>query len=347
MTDFLKMLAKQDPVPRTESDEVWLAIADIRRDEGIQSRSGMNFSTMAEYSEEMKAHGWGDFPAVLVYWDGEVYWLARGFHRIGAAENAGLTQVRAKVVQGSRRDAILSSASDNVEHGLRRTNADKRFSAMLLLRDEEWRKWSDHQIGNHCKVDHKTVGKVRAEMEVSGEIPQMDKRTVERNGTTYEMTTTKSAPEPQAATDETTPFVEAVDEPTSVQAVQDAALGNVEFQTEASGQTTFGVIDESDQTPDIDDADQEGEYIYIDDQAEDDSAAITEPAAVEPSTDTTPDDTALTNRQLDDVLWSLRDAVLAIRENQQQFRDYIINYCGPEHEFVALYEACMTDRLTW
>ena len=66
------------------------------------------------------------FPAVLVFYDGQDYWLADGFHRIHAAHKAELTQIAVEVRQGSRREAVLYSVGANANHGLRRTNADKQ-----------------------------------------------------------------------------------------------------------------------------------------------------------------------------------------------------------------------------
>ena len=56
---------------------------------------------------------------------------------------------------------------------------------------------SDHAIAKHCGVDVKTVSSWRNKAASSMEIPQMDTRTVTRNGTTYQQNTAnigKSAP---------------------------------------------------------------------------------------------------------------------------------------------------------
>ncbi len=38
---------------------------------------------------------------------------------------------------------------------------DKRRAVMTLLQDVEWGQWSDREIAQRCKVEHKTVGKIR------------------------------------------------------------------------------------------------------------------------------------------------------------------------------------------
>ena len=92
-----------------------------------------------------------DFRAHSVFYDGQAYWLADGFHRVRAAQEAGLAGINADVRQGTRRDAVLFSAGANAVHGLRRSNADKRRAVETLLNDEEWRAWSDNEIarGGH------------------------------------------------------------------------------------------------------------------------------------------------------------------------------------------------------
>jgi hypothetical protein len=84
--------------------------------------------------------------------------------------------VPAKLIAGDRRAAILHAAAANANHGLRRTNADKRRSVETLLRDEEWRAWSDAEIARRCLVDPKTVGNIRRELSSTMEIPESDQR---------------------------------------------------------------------------------------------------------------------------------------------------------------------------
>ena len=172
-----------------------LLIRQIRRDGGTQARVGLNEDTVQDYAELMREQRW-DFQSrqrPIVLYDGTVFWLADGFHRIEAAQRAGLSDYPVEVLSGTQRDAILRAAGANAQHGLRRTNADKRRAVELLLRDEEWRQWSDRKIAEACAVDHKTVADVRRSL--SGEIPQIQTRTVERSGTTYQMT--PAAPKPK------------------------------------------------------------------------------------------------------------------------------------------------------
>ena len=140
----------------------YLPITKIRTDGGTQSRAQLNEEAIADYAEAMSEGA--SFPPVLVFYDGQDYWLADGFHRIHAAHKAELTQLAVEVRQGSRREAVLYSVGANAYHGLRRTNADKQRAAETLLRDEEWGQWSDNAIAKACGVSQPFVGKLRAKL---------------------------------------------------------------------------------------------------------------------------------------------------------------------------------------
>jgi len=136
-----------------------LSIDKIRTNGGTQSRVQLDWEVTAEYATAM--HDGVAFPPVIVFHDGTDYWLADGFHRIAAAQQAGLSEFPAAVRQGTRRDAMLHSVGANANHGVRRTNADKRVAVMLLLNDPEWVQWSDREIARQCGVAHPMVSALR------------------------------------------------------------------------------------------------------------------------------------------------------------------------------------------
>lgn len=174
------------------SEKTMVIVDQIKIDGGTQMRAGLDDATVREYADAMADGGWGSFPPVVLYHDGTDYWLADGFHRMAAYRGLvaiGDTLIPADVRVGTRRDAILHAAGANANHGLRRTKADKRRAVETLLRDKEWGKWSDREIGRQCDVDHKTVGVIRQQL--SGEIPQIEpERTVQRGGQVYTQNTT-------------------------------------------------------------------------------------------------------------------------------------------------------------
>lgn len=187
-------------------------VADLRRDGGTQMRAELNEEALAEYEQRWAS---GEVaPPVVAFYDGSAYWLADGFHRAESASRAGVNVVLCDVRAGTRRDAILYAVGANANHGLRRTNADKRRAVETLLNDEEWRGWSDREIAKRAGVDGKTVAKLRAEVATSAELPQMPAaRTVERNGVTYQQNTANIGRRPTPAE-----APKAVDAPRAVEA---------------------------------------------------------------------------------------------------------------------------------
>ena len=114
-----------------------IAIAAIRRDEACQPRATTHLDLIEEYANALLDGA--AFPPVTLFYDGTIYWLADGYHRLDAAEAACRAEILADVRPGSRRDAILYSLGANAVHGLRRTNEDKRRAVLTMLQDEEWR----------------------------------------------------------------------------------------------------------------------------------------------------------------------------------------------------------------
>jgi hypothetical protein len=136
-------------------------ITAIRLDGGTQSRAELNKDTIAEYAEAIVAGS--KFPEPVVFHDGDRYWLADGFHRVHAHKKADRVRIDVDLRQGTLRDAILFSVGANKDHGLRRTNADKRRAVEMLLRDDEWAEWSDIIVANKCCVSRSYVQQLRGE----------------------------------------------------------------------------------------------------------------------------------------------------------------------------------------
>lgn len=182
------------------SNNEYLALEFIAINGGTQSRACLQDSTVDEYAEAMDDGA--EFPPILVFYDGEKYWLADGFHRVAAAKKLEWGEITATIRSGTRRDAVLYSVGANATHGLRRTNADKRRAVLTLLGDEEWSQWSNREIAKKCGVSPGFVDKLRVSTELSAYCRQIEsdevsaydrqiERTVTRNGTTYTMDTTK------------------------------------------------------------------------------------------------------------------------------------------------------------
>jgi hypothetical protein len=161
-----------------------LKIKDLRRDGGTQPRVAFDQDVVREYAEAMKAGKM--FPPVTVFFDGREYWLADGFHRVGGAIEAGRDTIAAIVIKGSQRDAVLFAVGANADHGMRRTNEDKRNAVRKLLIDKEWQQMPDAEIARKCSVSDTFVGGLRKELSSNG---SKMTRTVVRNGKAYPMET--------------------------------------------------------------------------------------------------------------------------------------------------------------
>lgn len=162
-----------------------MRLSEIRIDGGTQLRVELDQETVGEYAEKMAAGE--QFPPLIGYRDGVNVWLAGGFHRFFAAQQAGLKDVAVEVRVGTQRDAVLFAAGDNAKHGLRRSNADKRKAVLMLLKDEEWGRRADNWIATTANVSPTLVARVRAELE----IPKPAVVVTERNGKPVEMKTGK------------------------------------------------------------------------------------------------------------------------------------------------------------
>ena len=115
------------------------------------------------YAEKMRT-GAKFVPVVLVQ-EGSKYWIADGHHRIHALHQLSRKEVEAIVYEGTRRDAMRLALSANEDHGLQRSNQDKRFAVKRALADPEWALLSDRELGALCAVSHTFAGKVRREVE--------------------------------------------------------------------------------------------------------------------------------------------------------------------------------------
>ena len=109
-----------------------LKLADIRCDSGTQCRSGVSEETVSDYAERMQS---GDsFPPVVLFFDGNEYHMADGFHRYLAASRNGSDELPAVLHQGTAQDALWYGLGSNRVNGLRLSPGDKRRAVELALR---------------------------------------------------------------------------------------------------------------------------------------------------------------------------------------------------------------------
>jgi hypothetical protein len=158
----------------------------IRIDGGTQPRERINMEVVGDYAEAVKVGI--EFPPVIVFHDGAEYWLADGFHRWHAHKQAEKASILADVRAGSLDDAKLFASGANGDHGLRRSNADKRLAVEMALGVRA--DWSDSRLAKHVGVSHPFVAEVRRSiLKPLQDTPAV--RTVERAGKTYQQDTSR------------------------------------------------------------------------------------------------------------------------------------------------------------
>ncbi len=112
-------------------------------------------------------------PAPVVYrlLDG-TYLLTDGFHGMEAAQRLRLEEVAVEVREGTRLEAEELAIVANTDHGRPYSRAERREAIKRMLRLHP--EWSNRRLAAKLGVDGKTVGVVRAEMELAAEIPQLE-----------------------------------------------------------------------------------------------------------------------------------------------------------------------------
>ncbi len=146
---------------------ITLAVDNILASAATQVRKKLDKATIDEYTEAMK--NGAIFPALVVFAekDSERYILSDGFHRHHGYVNAEIAKCKVEVHEGSLHDALLWALGANAEHGVRRSSADKRNAVELALKDPEISKLEMVQIADICRVDDRTVRRIRDDMDLN------------------------------------------------------------------------------------------------------------------------------------------------------------------------------------
>lgn len=153
-----------------------IAIEDLILDPAYQMRVGLDEDTVRDYADLLREGvslgvcGAYELPTGIT--------LTDGFHRVEAHKRVGLTTIKCHVEKGSTpRDALLDAITSNTDHGKRRTRADIRRAVTTLLKDAEWRAWSNGQIARRVGCSGETVRLIRKGLEGEGEIEATTCRT--------------------------------------------------------------------------------------------------------------------------------------------------------------------------
>lgn len=111
-----------------------LPLHALTLDEELQPRAAIDRTVLENYVQ-LLVDG-VRFPPVVAFRDGNVLWLADGFHRWHSRNVLELDDIEAEVIDGSRRDALLYSLSANASHGLQRGDTDFRRAYETACRNQ-------------------------------------------------------------------------------------------------------------------------------------------------------------------------------------------------------------------
>ena len=135
-----------------------IAITSLRYGGETQARAATCADTVREYAEAMKAGA--AFPPVIVFHDAlDLYYVGDGTHRVLAKIECGNLAIECEVRPGGLLAAKKFACSANRDHGLKRTNADKRKAVKMywdLVKEENPRP-SNPQIAEWCGVSDQIV----------------------------------------------------------------------------------------------------------------------------------------------------------------------------------------------
>ncbi len=134
-------------------------IDQIITDISIQPRDEIREDIIFNYANVLSEGG--KLPPIDVFKDEKGYWPGDGLHRLEAYILEGRESIPARVYPGGRREALIHASSANLQHGLLRTNRDKRRAVENVLKDQGMCGYSDTRIAEMCKVSQPFVGKLR------------------------------------------------------------------------------------------------------------------------------------------------------------------------------------------
>jgi hypothetical protein len=135
-------------------DVVLISVEALRA--GAHLREGglsqAHVSTLAELE--------GRWPPILVSTE---HVVIDGHHRLAAAQRLGLSEVRARLFDGSPDDAYVEFVRCNVGHGLPLSLRDRKRAVGRILAGHP--EWSDRRVARLCALSPTTVGRLRAEID--------------------------------------------------------------------------------------------------------------------------------------------------------------------------------------
>ena len=155
-----------------------LSLDQIIFDAGTQIRAAISESVVAHYADCMTEGAL--FPAIVVFHDGNQYYLADGFHRGLAAKRIGFKDIEADVHAGTKSDALWFALGSNRTNGHQMTGADKRHAIIVAL--QTWPDRSINQISEQIGVNQRYASGIKIEVSGTTNLP---KRVTGKDGKSY------------------------------------------------------------------------------------------------------------------------------------------------------------------
>lgn len=174
------------------TNEKTVSLKQIAVDEGTQVRAAINEDVVANYAQAMAR---GDaFPPIVLFHDGNVYYLADGFHRVMAARRNGSTLIPSDVKTGTKADALWFALGANKANAHRMTEADKKHAVYLAF--QTWPDRSQREISDQIGCAQSYVQKLRADYQVNTGV-HLPNRITGKDGKNYPAV--RGAEHPKAA----------------------------------------------------------------------------------------------------------------------------------------------------
>jgi hypothetical protein len=137
-----------------------IRISDIDLESSVQVRARIDSDTVQDYADHILAKK-PPLPPIVVFGPDSrgKYFLSEGWHRVEAHLQAKRECIAATVKEGGWKEALEHALGSNIQHGLRRSNADKRRVVELAIKHFEG--FSDLVLANKCGVSDRFVREVR------------------------------------------------------------------------------------------------------------------------------------------------------------------------------------------
>jgi hypothetical protein len=127
---------------------------------GTQVRQSIDNDTVTQYAERMME---GDvFPPVVLFHDGNSYYIGDGHHRVIGSNRNGFIDIEADVRPGTQQDALWYALGANKTNALRMTPGDLRKAVALAL--QTWPEKTQQAIADQVGCNVSTVCRVKNEL---------------------------------------------------------------------------------------------------------------------------------------------------------------------------------------